>query len=327
MKKKHVQCVLQRVAAGALSAALILGIWQIPVQAETNSGAESKAKTEKQASGTVYYVSNEGNDENTGTSPEHAWNSLKKVNETVFKPGDQILFECGNIWENQTLSPQGSGTEDAWITIGSYEGDDGIEKPQIAANAQVKDAVSLHNQEYWEISDLDISNTAAGYVNSDTRDDANGSKLADVRGVHISGDSGDVLSGFYMHDLKVHDVTGLVYWIGDLGGSFGETSSQMWPGVWKETGWDDSKRTGGIVMETLEGDGKNPTTFQDVRLEDSELIHNSFGAFTIKQWRGSQLWSDRSDDAQAPEYYDPNWKPHSGITVKTTTSIRPESII
>ena len=316
MKKKHVQCVLQRAAAGALSAALILGIWQIPVQAETNSGAESKAKTEKQASGTVYYVSNEGNDENTGTSPEHAWNSLKKVNETVFKPGDQILFECGNIWENQTLSPQGSGTEDAWITIGSYEGDDGIEKPQIAANAQVKDAVSLHNQEYWEISDLDISNTAAGYVNSDTRDDANGSKLADVRGVHISGDSGDVLSGFYMHDLKVHDVTGLVYWIGDLGGSFGETSSQMWPGVWKETGWDDSKRTGGIVMETLEGDGKNPTTFQDVRLEDSELIHNSFGAFTIKQWRGSQLWSDRSDDAQAPEYYDPNWKPHSGITVK-----------
>ena len=47
-------------------------------------------------SGTTYYVdANNGNDANSGTSPEQAWKSLTKVTATTFQPGDEILLKSG----------------------------------------------------------------------------------------------------------------------------------------------------------------------------------------------------------------------------------------
>ncbi len=45
--------------------------------------------------GTVYYVSPNGNDSNSGKSPSAAWKTLAKVSATTFKSGDVILFERG----------------------------------------------------------------------------------------------------------------------------------------------------------------------------------------------------------------------------------------
>lgn len=49
-------------------------------------------------SGTAYYVSGEGNDENDGTSPESAWQSLEKVNEARFSDGDAVFFRRGDTF-------------------------------------------------------------------------------------------------------------------------------------------------------------------------------------------------------------------------------------
>lgn len=61
--------------------------------------------------------------------------------------------------------------------------------PRIAANGKVNDALYLYNQEYWEICNLDISNTVDGckMVAGDTnptgnvtaRDNSEGEKLGD----------------------------------------------------------------------------------------------------------------------------------------------------
>lgn len=70
------------------------------------------------AAGTVYYVSNSGNDDADGRSPETAWATLGKVNSQLpyYQPGDTILFERGGLWRGHiayggdiTFSAYGEG--------------------------------------------------------------------------------------------------------------------------------------------------------------------------------------------------------------------------
>jgi hypothetical protein len=52
--------------------------------------------------GTTYYVSNSGDDTNSGTLEEKPWRSISKVNREIanktFLSGDKILFRRGDIW-------------------------------------------------------------------------------------------------------------------------------------------------------------------------------------------------------------------------------------
>ncbi len=48
--------------------------------------------------GSAYYVSPEGNDENDGLSPQTAWATLDKVQSANLQYGDAVLFECGGTW-------------------------------------------------------------------------------------------------------------------------------------------------------------------------------------------------------------------------------------
>jgi len=75
-----------------------------------------------------YYVSfSSGNDDNTGTSPQGAWETVNKVNSSSFSPGDKIVFKKGDIWR-ETLTIPSSGTAGNHITFGSYGSGD---KPKI----------------------------------------------------------------------------------------------------------------------------------------------------------------------------------------------------
>ena len=58
------------------------------------------AKDTIKASGTTYYVSYKGSDSNSGTSPDKAWATLAKLNQsnTKLKAGDAVLFERGGIY-------------------------------------------------------------------------------------------------------------------------------------------------------------------------------------------------------------------------------------
>lgn len=67
----------------------------------------------------TYYISNSGNDSNTGLTTAQAWKTLNKVNSWTFKPGDQILFQRGSTFYG-SLTVKSSGTASNPITYGAY---------------------------------------------------------------------------------------------------------------------------------------------------------------------------------------------------------------
>ena len=73
------------------------------------------------SNGTDYYLSPGGDDSASGTSPEKAWKSISKINATVFKPGDNIMFEGGKTFSGSlSFDIDDSGTPDNPVTVGSY---------------------------------------------------------------------------------------------------------------------------------------------------------------------------------------------------------------
>lgn len=79
--------------------------------------------------GTVYYVSNGGDDQNDGLSPETAWATLDKVNKTVFTSPVTILLKRGDEWRgyidvrsDMTFSAYGEGLKPK--IIAAYDASD-----------------------------------------------------------------------------------------------------------------------------------------------------------------------------------------------------------
>jgi uncharacterized protein YjdB/regulation of enolase protein 1 (concanavalin A-like superfamily) len=147
------------------------------------------------ATGSVYYVDAiSGNDANAGTASGSAWQSLSKVNSSIFGPGDAIMFKADGVWTG-TLSPQGSGTEGNPITIDMY----GTGRKPLIAGAGAAAAVYFNNQEQWEVRNLEITNDAA--------------TKAVRRGIHVDGTSGGysnprVFKHFLFENLEIHNVKG-----------------------------------------------------------------------------------------------------------------------
>lgn len=159
--------------------------------AVTGTGQGSPAPTPRQGP-LVYYVDSvHGDDASSGAAQQQAWKTLTKVNTAVFQPGDRILLKSGGVWTGQ-LWPKGSGSERQPIIVDKYGGDS---KPVINAAGLAGDALLLKNQEYWEIQNLEITNT--------------GSEKAVRRGVHVDNDNHGDLHHIYLRSLTVHDVNGI----------------------------------------------------------------------------------------------------------------------
>jgi hypothetical protein len=84
------------------------------------------SKTELIVSGTSYYVSNKGDDANSGKSPSEAWATLSKVSGADLKDGDGVLFERGGIWRGSFITKTGV----------SYSAYGAGEKPKIIGSLQ-----------------------------------------------------------------------------------------------------------------------------------------------------------------------------------------------
>ncbi|WP_289054823.1 T9SS type A sorting domain-containing protein [Carboxylicivirga marina] len=140
-----------------------------------------------------YYIdSNSGNDFNSGLSPEKAWSSLSKVNNTSFNPGDSILFKSGEIWNGQLLIDD-KGTENKPIVYTFY-GEGG--KPQINGQGQEVYTIKLADASHTEFSGFDITNTGT-------------TSQAGRLGVYITTMNGDI-QGLVVKDCDIHDVNGEV---------------------------------------------------------------------------------------------------------------------
>ncbi len=76
--------------------------------AQDKINAIQASKTDISYTGTAYYVSNSGNDENDGRSPETAWETLEYVMyRAPLQPGDAVFFERGNLWRGNFGAKEG----------------------------------------------------------------------------------------------------------------------------------------------------------------------------------------------------------------------------
>jgi hypothetical protein len=140
---------------------------------------------------TTYYVNSQtGSDSNSGTSPEHAWKTLSKVNVAHYKPGDHILFAGKSRWKGQ-IALSNSGAKGAPIVIDRY-GDGPL--PRIDGDGTVENVLRLRNVQYVEVRHLEITN--------------HGSLPGVRRGVLIAVSDFGTAHHLVISDLYIHDVNG-----------------------------------------------------------------------------------------------------------------------
>jgi hypothetical protein len=133
------------------------------------------------AAGTIYYVDSvSGNNSNSGTSTSSAWQDFTNVNSTTFQPGDQILLKSGSTW-TMGMAPHGSGTSTDWIAIGSYGSGN---KPIIDGSGTGFNGISLSDQSYWKIDNIEFTHCLNGIYAEYTPD----------------GKEGLEFTNLYMHD-------------------------------------------------------------------------------------------------------------------------------
>jgi hypothetical protein len=181
---------------------------------------------------TYYIDSNDGDDAGSGLATGYAWKTFTNVNSKTFQAGDHILLKSGSVFTGQ-FKPKGSGALGNPIVIDMYGG---TVKPIINGNGVTgQGTIYLVNQQYIEINNLEITNSA--------------SSSGDRRGVNIANSNGGVIHHIYLKNLDIHDVTGIV---GDD---------------------DKSKRTAGIGIETIADDNVKESRYDSV-LIDGCHIHN-----------------------------------------------------
>lgn len=97
-----------------------------------------KSKDELSCYGNVYYVSNDGSDENDGTTPDTAWATLGHVSRQELREGDAVLFRRGDLFRGWIATRPG-------VAYGAYgEG----EKPRLYGWDK-----DLASPELWELYD------------------------------------------------------------------------------------------------------------------------------------------------------------------------------
>ena len=72
------------------------------------------------ANATTLYVSASGRDSASGRSADHAWRTIRRVNDARLQPGDTVLFQGGATFTDTTLTPGTSGVVGNPISYGSY---------------------------------------------------------------------------------------------------------------------------------------------------------------------------------------------------------------
>lgn len=128
-----------------------------------------------------------------------------KYKDTIFSPGAKILFAKGAIFNGQ-FAPGGIGTAEEPIIVAAYDPEtntvykDNIDyKPIINGQGEVNSAFYLYNGQFWEISNLEITNT-----NGSDEDQG------DLRGIHVVAENVGVAEHIVIRNCYVHNVNGKV---------------------------------------------------------------------------------------------------------------------
>jgi hypothetical protein len=122
-----------------------------------------------------------------------------------FAPGTIILFAAGKSFNGQ-FAPTGSGTKENPIKISAYNSetqeifwDDIDNKPIINGHGKVNSSFYLYNSEYWEINNLELTNT-----------DGTDKDQGDLRGFYILAEDLGIVNDVTIKNCYIHDVNGKV---------------------------------------------------------------------------------------------------------------------
>ena len=135
---------MRRVLSIILCLALIMSLFGIDTFADDTAEEDNTAK--------IYYIDAEnGDDSNSGTSEDDAWQTLDNFEFTWMKPGGKILLKRGQTFEGK-ITASSHGTAEAPIELSAYgEG----EKPIITIEGE--EIILLFNgAEYWTVSDVEF---------------------------------------------------------------------------------------------------------------------------------------------------------------------------
>lgn len=221
--------------AGMLAATMVLNMaLSVDVSAEEGSEAQTAENTVAEmnetavAENNVYYVSSDGNDENSGMSAEEAFKTLDQINKLELQPGDQVLLERGSVFEDQYIHVKGSGTEEKPIIISSY-GDESKPLPLINTNGkgvwhqdynlasldssshvlrgEVSSCILLYDVEYIEISNIAMTNEG-NFAEGEEYNSADRMDRTGVAGVTQNIGTADHI---VLRNLDIRNIQGNVY--------------------------------------------------------------------------------------------------------------------
>ena len=250
----------------------------------------------------IFYVdSTNGLDTNDGLSPEKPFKTIDKLNTLTFIPGDEIRFKRGETFVG-AFQPKGSGTEESPIKIGSYG--DGEVKPKLmpgenwtvpylmSANAMVKNVkvnhiIRFYNQEYWEVSGLEIVDPRGKDYITKGSDVYIGNSKNDVyrSGINIAAEDAGEFEHFYIDDVVIHGFHG--------------------PGT------NIGKSSGGITMNVITNEARNreksiPTRINDIRITNSEIYdvgRSGINFLTPWSYRSDEKWGPFDYGTKGYEYF------------------------
>jgi hypothetical protein len=105
----------------------------------------------------TYYLDNQnGNDANNGLAASTAWQTVDRVNQQAYAPGDAILLRRGGQWHGTGFKANGSGTANAPILLADY-GDLSLPLPLIDGVGPHEAAVLLQNVQNWTVRNLELT--------------------------------------------------------------------------------------------------------------------------------------------------------------------------
>ena len=196
--------------------------------------------------GIIYYVDSvNGNDNNDGLTEATAWRTIQRANETMYEPGDQILFRRGQEFHGRFIAhgrtslrvthgipyTQNSGSRNNPITLGAF-GDPSLPKPIIhgpgigsTSSNKPYGVIELHDISHWVVRDLAITNRTPVQshftVNGQLFDEAFIAGIS-IRDDWSDGEVDTLMNGLQVINNDIYDIYGFSVGIGtNEDGSFG----------------------------------------------------------------------------------------------------------
>ena len=232
-----------------------------------------------------YYIDSIEGDDNNDGSINAPWRTLNMLDQCgTVQPGSRIYLKKGSIFENEDLTFKGSGTKDHPIIIDAYGEGDVL--PVLNGNGVVENVVSLFNQEYIEIQNLEITNESPQFNTSYTLNGSNNRSLA-LRAINVSAKNYGLVSGIKIKDCYIHNINGNI--------------SLKWNGgIFFDVQVD-------IVEGNLTG---TPTKYDDILIEGCTFINVDRSAIKLVSSGWCNQWEP--NDRTKPV----NWYPSTNVVVR-----------